>query len=92
MLSDAQLACAAVAAAPILVGAMWALGDLAGHIAAQKSAPSPARVARSVVGMPAYQALRLACLIAYAAEAILDFLFPHVDRAMARLDKWMDVR
>ncbi|MBY0259123.1 hypothetical protein [Methylobacterium sp.] len=48
------------------------------------------RALRLTVGVPPFLALRLACLLAYAVEAALDFLFPRVDRALLRLGAWMD--
>ena len=80
MLSDAQLACAAVAAAPILIGALWALGDLVGHMAAQDTPPSPARVARLAVGF-----------VPVTALFVIAELGGLADTACLRLRDWMDV-
>lgn len=48
------------------------------------------RAARLTVGLPPFLALKLACLLAYAAEVSLDLLFPRVERAMGRLAAWIE--
>ncbi|GJD72595.1 hypothetical protein [Methylobacterium goesingense] len=48
------------------------------------------RPVRLLIGVPPFLALRVACLLAYAVEAVLDFLFPRVDRALSRLGAWME--
>jgi hypothetical protein len=48
------------------------------------------RPVRLLIGVPPFLTLRLACLLAYAVEAALDFLFPRVDRALLRLDEWIE--
>ena len=79
-MSDAQLACLAVVAAPILVVALWALGDLVGHIGAQSTPPPPARVARLAIGfVPVTALFVIAELGGLAGTACL------------RLRDWMDV-
>jgi hypothetical protein len=82
-MSDAQLACVAIAAAPVIVGALWALGDLVGHVAAHKPPPSPARVARLSVGFVPAVALYLVAGISEAATH-------YAGTAFLRLRDWMD--
>lgn len=48
------------------------------------------RPVRLLIGAPPFLALKLACLLAYAVESSLDFLFPRVDRALSRLGAWME--
>lgn len=88
-MSEAQLACLAIAAAPLVVGALWALGDLAGHVAAQKQPPSPKRVLRLCLAGPF---LVLFDTVVVALEVIDDAniaLHACARRAALGLRSWM---
>ena len=83
MLSDAQLACVAIVAAPVIVGALWALGDLCTQVATHRLPPSPARVARLSVGFVPAVALYLVAGVSEAATH-------YAGTAFLRLRDWMD--
>lgn len=89
MLSDAQLACVALVAAPVIIGAVYALGDLCIQAAAHRPPPSPARVARLCIAGPF---LALAFVAAVALELVDDLvvaLHAGARRAVIGLRSWM---
>ena len=83
MLSDAQLACVAFGATPVIIGAVYALGDLCIQAAARRPPPSPARVARLSVGFVPAVALYLVAGVSEAATH-------YAGTAFLRLRDWMD--
>lgn len=70
-MSDAQLACLAVAAGPVLVGALWALGDMVGHVATFTPAPQPGDTLRALAG----HAVRLVVLVPALVTGAIAFVF-----------------
>lgn len=89
MLSDAQLACVAVAAGPVVVGLMFALGNMVP--VGLSPAPSPARVARLCVGLPAFAAIWIIGFALDAVAVVLDHVLDRAERSVLRLRDWMDV-
>jgi hypothetical protein len=88
-MTEAQLACVAITAAPVIVGALWALGDLAGHVVAHKPPPPPARVARLCVAGPL---LAFATGVVLALEILDDIniaLHAGARRAVIALRAWV---
>lgn len=86
-MSDAQLACLAIALGPFLVGCAFALGNMVP--AGLAPAPSPARVARLCVAGPF---LALAFVVAVALELVDDLvtaLHAVARRAVIGLRSWM---
>jgi non-ribosomal peptide synthetase component E (peptide arylation enzyme) len=59
MLTEPQLACVVVTAPIVFVGALWALGDLVGHVATLTPAPQPGDTLRAIAG----HAVRVAVLV-----------------------------
>ena len=89
MLSDAQLARIAFVAAPVIIGAVYALGDLCIQAATHRPPPSPARVARLCIAGPF---LALAFIAAVALELVDDLvvaLHSGARRAVIGLRSWM---
>lgn len=88
-MSDAQLACLAIAAAPLVVGALWALGDLAGHVAAQKRPPSPRRVLRLCLAGPFFFLVAAVVLLLEVIDDANIALHACASRAALGLRSWM---
>ncbi|KQQ39077.1 hypothetical protein ASF58_23335 [Methylobacterium sp. Leaf125] len=88
-MSEAQLAYIAIAAAPVIVGALFALGDLCVQAAARRPPPSPTRVARLCLAGPF---IGSAFAIAVALELVDDLvvgLHAGARRAVIALRAWV---
>jgi non-ribosomal peptide synthetase component E (peptide arylation enzyme) len=71
MLSDGQLACVVVSAPPVLIGALWSLGNLVGHVATLAPAPQPGDIVRAIAG----HAVRVAVLVPALVTGALALAF-----------------
>ena len=88
-MSEAQLACVAITAALVILGALFALCDLCIQAAARRPPPPPARVARLCVAGPFIGG---AFAIAVALELVDDLvvaLHAGARRAVIALRAWV---
>jgi hypothetical protein len=88
-MSGPQLACLAIVAGPMFVGALWALGNSVA--VGTLPAPSLARFARQCVGLPLLVAVWIIGFLAELADRAVVATHTSARNAVPRLVTWMDV-
>ena len=88
-LSEPQLACIAITAAPVIVGALFALGDLCIQVAAHRPPPPPAQVARLCVAGPVIAGAFAVAVLLELVDDLVVALHAGARRAVVGLRAWV---